>query len=71
MRYCLLRPSLGFAVWQTDVLQRTFTTHHLIAFRNYAELPQEKVHRSAELLRTRFTSPWKAYTAARIPTGVL
>ena len=39
---------------QPDVLRRSFATHHLDTFRNYAELQLEMGHRSAEPLRTRY-----------------
>ena len=49
-----LHRAAGFTPWQPDVLRHTFATHHLAAFRNYAELQLEMGHRSATLLRTRY-----------------
>lgn len=42
--------------WEEDILRHTFASHHLVAFRSYAELQLEMGHRSAELLRTRYVS---------------
>ena len=49
-----LHRAAGFTTWQPDVLRHTFATHHLAAFRNYAELQLEMGHRSTELLRSRY-----------------
>ena len=51
-----LHKAAGFTLWQPDVLRHTFATHHLAAFRNYAELQVEMGHRSADLLRTRYVA---------------
>ena len=53
-RRARLHRKAGFRTWQPDVLRHTFATHHLAAFRNYAELQLEMGHRSAEQLRTRY-----------------
>ena len=53
-RWTGLRRAAGFDRWQADVLRHTFATHHLAAFRSYAELQLEMGHRSAALLRTRY-----------------
>ena len=54
--WAALHREAGFALWQPDVLRHTFATHHLAAFRSYAELQLEMGHRSAELLRTRYVA---------------
>ena len=51
-----LHKAAGFTPWQPDVLRHTFATHHLAAFRSYADLQLEMGHRSAELLRTRYVA---------------
>lgn len=56
-----LHKAAGFTLWQPDVLRHTFATHHLAAFRNYAELQVEMGHRSAELLRTRYVAMSRLY----------
>ena len=55
-RWCALHRAAGFRHWQADVLRHTFATHHLAAFRSYAELQLEMGHRSARLLRTRYVA---------------
>lgn len=55
-QWAALHRAAGFSPWQPDVLRHTFATHHLAAFRSYAELQLEMGHRSAELLRTRYVA---------------